>query len=89
MNEERNQDSAPKKNGAQSNSSKVGGDIYVQDATKSFGVTKALNGVNFKANFETVPNPTFSMLITLYLGSAGLNSIELDLSTPNGTEHIT
>ena len=43
-----------KKNGAQSNSSKVGGDIYVQDATKSFGVTKALNGVNFKANFGEI-----------------------------------
>ncbi|MDC3146229.1 sugar ABC transporter ATP-binding protein [Alphaproteobacteria bacterium] len=54
MNEEKNQDSAPKKNGAQSNSSKVGGDIYVQDATKSFGVTKALNGVNFKANFGEI-----------------------------------
>ena len=54
MNEEKNQDSAPKKNGALSNSSKVGGDIYVQDATKSFGVTKALNGVNFKANFGEI-----------------------------------
>ena len=54
MNEEKNQDSAPEKNGAQSNSSKVGGDIYVQDATKSFGVTKALNGVNFKANFGEI-----------------------------------
>ena len=54
MNEEKNQDSAPDKNGAQSNSSKVGGDIYVQDATKSFGVTKALNGVNFKANFGEI-----------------------------------
>ena len=54
MNEEKNQDSAPEKNGALSNSSKVGGDIYVQDATKSFGVTKALNGVNFKANFGEI-----------------------------------
>ena len=54
MNEEKNQDSAPEKNGAQSNSSKDGGDIYVQDATKSFGVTKALNGVNFKANFGEI-----------------------------------
>ena len=33
---------------------KVGGDIYVQDAHKSFGVTKALNGVNFKANFGEI-----------------------------------
>ena len=54
MNEEKNQDSAPEKNEAQSNFSKVGGDIYVQDATKSFGVTKALNGVNFKANFGEI-----------------------------------
>jgi ribose transport system ATP-binding protein len=33
---------------------KPGGDIYVQDAEKSFGVTKALNGVNFKANFGEI-----------------------------------
>ena len=52
MNEEKTQDSAPDLNGAPSSSTKAGGDIYVQDATKSFGVTKALNGVNFKANFE-------------------------------------
>ena len=62
MNEEKTLDSAPNGNGAQSNSSKVGGDIYVQDASKSFGVTKALNGVNFKANFGdcllyTSPSP--------------------------------
>ena len=55
MNEEKTFDSAPNGNGAQqSNSSKVGGDIYVQDASKSFGVTKALNGVNFKANFGEI-----------------------------------
>jgi len=54
MNEEKTLDSAPNGNGAQSNSSKVGGDIYVQDASKSFGVTKALNGVNFKANFGQI-----------------------------------
>ena len=29
----------------------VQGDIYVQDVHKYFGVTKALNGVNFNANF--------------------------------------
>ena len=29
----------------------VAGDIYVQDVHKYFGVTKALNGVNFNANF--------------------------------------
>ena len=33
---------------------KLGGDIYVQDAHKSFGVTKALRGVNFSANFGEV-----------------------------------
>jgi len=33
---------------------KVGGDIYVQNAFKSFGVTKALNGVNLKANFGEI-----------------------------------
>ena len=54
MNEENTLDSAPNGNGAQSNTSKVGGDIYVQDASKSFGVTKALNGVNFKANFGEI-----------------------------------
>ena len=54
MNEEKTLDSAPNGNGAQSNTSKVGGDIYVQDASKSFGVTKALNGVNFKANFGEI-----------------------------------
>ena len=54
MNEEKTLDSAPNGNGAQSVSSKVGGDIYVQDASKSFGVTKALNGVNFKANFGEI-----------------------------------
>ncbi len=54
MNEEKTQDSAPDLDGAQSTSAKAGGDIYVQDATKSFGVTKALNGVNFKANFGEI-----------------------------------
>ena len=29
----------------------IQGDIYVQDVHKYFGVTKALNGVNFNANF--------------------------------------
>ena len=54
MNEEKTLYSAPNGTGAQSSSSKVGGDIYVQDASKSFGVTKALNGVNFKANFGEI-----------------------------------
>ena len=30
------------------------GDIYVQDVHKSFGVTKALDGVNFSANFGEI-----------------------------------
>jgi len=32
----------------------VVGDIYVQDVHKSFGVTKALDGVNFNANFGEI-----------------------------------
>ena len=32
----------------------VTGDIYVQDVHKYFGVTKALNGVNFNANFGEI-----------------------------------
>ena len=52
MNEEQIQDSASEDQAL--SSPKVGGDIYVQDADKSFGVTKALNGVNFKANFGEI-----------------------------------
>jgi len=32
----------------------VVGDVYVQDVHKSFGVTKALDGVNFSANFGEI-----------------------------------
>jgi len=32
----------------------VTGDVYVQDVHKYFGVTKALNGVNFNANFGEI-----------------------------------
>ncbi len=32
----------------------ITGDIYVQDVHKYFGVTKALNGVNFNANFGEI-----------------------------------
>ena len=53
MNEENFKESASHKNEALS-SPKSGGDIYVQDAIKSFGVTKALNGVNFKAKFGEI-----------------------------------
>ena len=35
-------------------SSTVTGDIYVQDVHKYFGVTRALNGVNFSANFGEI-----------------------------------
>ena len=35
-------------------SSSVTGDIYVQDVHKYFGVTRALNGVNFSANFGEI-----------------------------------
>ena len=52
MNEEKIQDSASEDQAL--SSPKTGGDIYVQDAEKSFGVTKALNGVNFKANFGEI-----------------------------------
>ena len=52
MNEEKIQDSASEDQAL--SSPKTGGDIYVQDADKSFGVTKALNGVNFKANFGEI-----------------------------------
>ena len=36
------------------NSKTVAGDIYVQDVHKSFDVTKALDGVNFSANFGEI-----------------------------------
>ena len=36
------------------NSKAVTGDIYVQDVHKYFGVTRALNGVNFNANFGEI-----------------------------------
>ena len=52
MNEEKIKDSASEDQAL--SSPKAGGDIYVQDADKSFGVTKALNGVNFKANFGEI-----------------------------------
>jgi ribose transport system ATP-binding protein len=53
MNEDQFQESASTKDEALS-VPKSGGDIYVQDAIKSFGVTKALNGVNFKASFGEI-----------------------------------
>ena len=53
MNEDKFQESATITDEALS-VPKSGGDIYVKDANKSFGVTKALNGVNFKANFGEI-----------------------------------
>ena len=53
MNEEKNKDSAPAEEQALS-SKNAGGDIFVQNATKSFGVTKALNGVDFRASFGEI-----------------------------------
>ena len=35
-------------------SNKITGDIYVQDVHKYFGVTRALNGVNFNASFGEI-----------------------------------
>mgnify|MGYP001275909157 FL=1 len=52
--EKNNLDSASKKEALSNNSNTVAGDIYVQDVHKYFGVTKALNGVNFSANFGEI-----------------------------------
>ena len=52
--EKNNQDSASQKEALSKNSNTVQGDIYVQDVHKYFGVTKALNGVNFSANFGEI-----------------------------------
>jgi len=51
MNDDKNSDSASSE---ALSKVKVGGEIYVQNAFKSFGVTKALNGVNLKANFGEI-----------------------------------
>ena len=55
MSAEKNKiDSASQKGALSKNSNAVAGDIYVQDVHKYFGVTKALNGVNFSANFGEI-----------------------------------
>ena len=51
MNDDKNSDSASSE---ALSKDKFGGEIYVQNAFKSFGVTKALNGVNLKANFGEI-----------------------------------
>ncbi len=52
--EKNNMNSASQKEALSNNSNAVVGDIYVQDVHKYFGVTKALNGVNFSANFGEI-----------------------------------
>ena len=52
--EKNNMNSASKNEALSKNSNTVAGDIYVQDVHKYFGVTKALNGVNFSANFGEI-----------------------------------
>ena len=52
--EKNNLNSASKKEALSKNSDAVQGDIYVQDVHKYFGVTRALNGVNFSANFGEI-----------------------------------
>ena len=52
--EKNNMNSASQKEALSKNSNAVVGDIYVQDVHKYFGVTKALNGVNFSANFGEI-----------------------------------
>ena len=52
--EKNNIDSASQNEALSKNSNTVAGDIYVQDVHKYFGVTRALNGVNFSANFGEI-----------------------------------
>ncbi len=52
--EKNNIDSASQDKALSKNSNTVAGDIYVQDVHKYFGVTRALNGVNFSANFGEI-----------------------------------
>ena len=52
--EKNNLNSASEKEALSKNSDTVQGDIYVQDVHKYFGVTRALNGVNFNANFGEI-----------------------------------
>ena len=52
--EKNNLNSASQKEALSKNSNTVQGDIYVQDVHKYFGVTRALNGVNFSANFGEI-----------------------------------
>ena len=54
MSAEKNIEDNTSKEVLSENSKTVQGDIYVQDVHKYFGVTRALNGVNFNANFGEI-----------------------------------
>jgi len=54
MSAEKIKDNTSNKEVLSKKSETVTGDIYVQDVHKYFGVTKALNGVNFNANFGEI-----------------------------------
>ena len=55
MSAEKNiKDNTSKKEVLSDKSKTVQGDVYVQDVHKYFGVTRALNGVNFNANFGEI-----------------------------------
>ena len=60
---EKNNMNSAHKRGAVKNSNTVVGDIYVQDVHKYFGVTKALNGVNFSANFGEIMQSLEEMVV--------------------------
>ena len=52
--EEKIKDNTSNKEVLSDKSKKISGDIYIQDVHKYFGITKALNGVNFNANFGEI-----------------------------------
>ena len=54
MSSEKNTDNTSQKEVLLDKSKTATGDIYVQDVHKYFGVTKALNGVNFNANYGEI-----------------------------------
>jgi ribose transport system ATP-binding protein len=54
MSSEKNTDNTSQKEVLLDKSKIATGDIYVQDVHKYFGVTKALNGVNFNANYGEI-----------------------------------
>ncbi len=52
--EKNNMNNASKNEALSKDAQSIAGDVYVQDVHKYFGVTKALNGVNFSANFGEI-----------------------------------